>query len=120
MEVKHILLCCESDINDGNASYVIHLLTAYLIRNPPASLTFLEGQTMVLTYKLLINRFVLVFKRNDVIIGKDSHNNDIEPGRLKTLTIQHITLSDEGEYVVEAPGLKSRPTMVTVKRMLIY
>ncbi|CAG2194444.1 TTN [Mytilus edulis] len=90
---------------------------AYLIRNPPASLTFVEGQTMFLTYKLLINRFVVVFKRNDDVIGEDSHNNEIEPGRSKTLTIQHITLNDEGEYYLEALGLTCRRTMVTVKQM---
>lgn len=79
----------------------------------------IEGQTVNLTYKLLINRFVVVFKRNDVVIGREIHTNEKDTGRSKTLPIEHITLNDEGEYYLEAPGLKCRPTIVTVKRMFI-
>lgn len=79
----------------------------------------IEGQTLNLTYKLLINRFVVNFKRNNVVIGREIHNNENDTGRSKTLAIQHITLNDAGKYRLEAPGLKCRTTMVTVKRMLI-
>lgn len=100
-----------------NAFYIF---TAYLIGKPPESITFVEGQTIYLTYTFLINRFAVVFKRNDVVIRTDHHMSEIDSICSKTLEIRRITPNDEGEYCLEASGLKSKPTMVIVKRMLVY
>lgn len=100
--------------------YLHDLLTAYYIFTPPDCITCVESQSVLLKYKLLINRFKVVYKRNDVAIINTNNINKIEAGRSKILQIIHITSSDEGEYCLEVAGNKSKPTQLVITRMLYF
>lgn len=62
---------------------------------------------------------MVIYKRNDIIIGNTSNIRVTESRRLKTLQIKDITQKDEGPYCLEAAGMTSKPTIVIVKRMLL-
>lgn len=49
-------------------------------------------------------------------IGETNHISKIDAGRSKKLNITHIALTDDGEYCLEAAGIKSKPTRLIVKR----
>ncbi|VDI79278.1 Hypothetical predicted protein [Mytilus galloprovincialis] len=94
-------------------------LTNFFVDTPPEEITAVEGQSVFLKYELLTNCSMVIYKRNDIIIGNTSNIRVTESRRLKTLQIKDITQKDEGPYCLEAAGMTSKPTIVIVKRMLL-
>ncbi|VDI74011.1 Hypothetical predicted protein, partial [Mytilus galloprovincialis] len=89
----------------------------YFVDTPPEEITVVEGQSVFLKYELLTNCSMVIYKRNDIIIGNTSNIRVTESRRLKTLKIKDITQKEEGQYCLEAAGMTSKPTMVIVKPM---
>ncbi|CAC5373141.1 unnamed protein product [Mytilus coruscus] len=94
------------------------LSPAHFILEPADDITIIEGNFVSLEYKLLINRFKINYKRNNVSIEETNRIFKIDAGRSKTLMIKPIAGTDDGEYCMEAEGIKSKPTTLIVKRKL--
>lgn len=49
-------------------------------------------------------------------LGESGHISTEDTGRSKTLSFNPVSLTDAGIYCMEAEGIKSKPTTLTVKR----
>ncbi|CAC5377872.1 unnamed protein product [Mytilus coruscus] len=91
------------------------LSPAHFISLPADNKTIIEGQSVFLEYKLLINRFAITYKRRNLSLREANHISITDAGHLKILMIKHIALTDEGNYCMEAEGIKSKSTKLIVK-----
>lgn len=97
--------------------FTTHSLTAHFIYQPPDA-EVVEGQHVVLQYKLLNNRFPVYFFRDEEIIEESSHFIQKRYIFSWTLEILNATPRDNGYYHLEVTGTKSKPACLKVKRML--
>ncbi|CAC5410853.1 TTN [Mytilus coruscus] len=89
----------------------------YFIDEPPSNIYLIEGQTVELKYKLLINRSPSVFLKNDKFLPEMKNIEKAVDGLSKILKITNVTSNDVGGYCLKVADYKSRLTTLYIKPM---
>lgn len=81
-------------------------------------ITIMEGEDVDLVYRLAINKSKINFLKNGIIL-QETRISQRSNGRRKMLFIKNALTSDEGKYCVDADGIRSKETQLTIQRMLL-
>ncbi|CAG2188075.1 unnamed protein product [Mytilus edulis] len=95
-------------------------LEAFLyIVEPSSDIVLIEGDTVTLVYKLLINIFPNSFSKNDQVLPLIDKISKKEDGRWIILKIKNVSLDDVGVYCLEVAGQRSSLTNLVIRRSFI-
>lgn len=87
------------------------------IEEPPRDIQLVEGDTVTLEYKLLINIFPNSFLKNGKVVPIIDKMSKHENGPRIRLKITNVSLDDVGVYCLEVAGRRSSLTNLVIRRM---
>ncbi|XP_063411256.1 titin-like [Mytilus trossulus] len=90
----------------------------YLVE-PSSDIELIEGDTVTLEYKLLINIFPNSFLKNGKVVPLIDKMSKKEKGQMIRLKITNVSVDDVGVYCLEVAGRRSSLTNLVIRRSFI-